>query len=89
MGKVRGFIEFVYTQTFHPVQTPAPHNKGSKRARLVLTDNDEMKFAAIGKCIATGLYPCILVHGTVGMLGKQPPALRFIVDCAEFLDNPY
>jgi len=89
MRKICGFIEFVHSQAFHPVQPAATYDKGSEGAGLVGTDYDKMKFAAICKCVATGLYPCILVHGTVGILGKQPPALRFIVDCAEFLNNPY
>ena len=89
MRNVRGLVEFVHPQAFHPVQPAAAHDKRSERAGLVSTDDDKMEFARVGKCISTGLYPCILVHGTVGMLGKQPPALRFIVDCAEFLNNPY
>ena len=89
MWKVRGFVEFVHPQAFHPVQAAATYDKRSQGARLVGTDNDEMKFAAIRKCVATGLYPCILMHGTVGMLGKQPPALGLVVDRAEFLNNPY
>ena len=88
MGKVGGFVEFVHSQALHTVQAAAANDKRAERTRLVCTDHDKMKFAAIGKCIATGLYPCILVHRTVGMLGKQPPALRFIVDNAEFLNNP-
>jgi hypothetical protein len=89
MWKVGRFVEFVHSQAFHTVQAAAAHDKRPERAGLVCTDHDEMKFAAVAKCVATGLYPCILVHGTVGMLGKQPPALRFIVDGAEFLNNPY
>jgi hypothetical protein len=88
MGKVRRFVEFVHSEALHAVQAAATHDKRPERAGLVGTDHDEMKFAAIAKCIATGLYPCILVHRTVGILGKQPPALRFIVDNAEFLNNP-
>ena len=88
MGEVCGFIEFVHPQTFHPVQPPATYYERPKGAGLVSTDNDKMEFAAVGKCIATGLYPGILVHRTVGMLGKQPPALGLVVDCAEFLNNP-
>ena len=89
MRKVRRLVEFVHPQAFHPVQAAAAHDKRSERAGLVGTDDDKMEFAGVGKCITTCLYPCILVHGAVGMLGKQPPALRFIVDCAEFLNNPY
>ena len=61
--------------------------KWTKRAGLVVTDNNQMKFAR--KCIAASLYPGILVHRAVGILRKQPPALRFIVDRAEFLEDPY
>ena len=89
MGKICRLVEFVYPQTFHPVQPAAPYDKRSESARLVGTDNDEMKFAAIRKCVATGLYPCILVHGTVGVLGEQPPALRLIVYVPEFLNNSH
>jgi hypothetical protein len=89
MWKVRGFVEFVHPQAFHPVQASATYDKRSQGARLVGTDNDEMKFAAIRKCVATGLYPCILVHGTVGVLGEQPPALRLIVYVPEFLNNSH
>ena len=88
MGKIRGFVEFVHPQAFHPVQPAATYNKRPEGTRLVGTDNDKMQFAAIPECVATGLDPCILMHGTVGILGKQPPALRFIVDGAEFLNNP-
>jgi hypothetical protein len=88
MGKVRGLVQFVHSEAFHTVQAAAANYKRPERAGLVCTHHDKMKFAAVAKCVATGLYPCILVHGTVRMLGKQPPALRFIVDGAEFLNNP-
>ena len=88
MGKIRGFVEFVHSQALHTVQAAAANDKRPERSRLVCTDHDKMKFAAVAKCVATGLDPCILVHGTVGMLGKQPPALRLIIDGAEFLNNP-
>ena len=87
MGEVGRLVQFVHTQTFQPVQPPATDNEWTKRAGLVVTDNNQMKFAR--KCIATSLYPGILVHRAVGVLRKQPPALRLIVDGAKFLEDPY
>ena len=89
MREICGFVQFVDSQAFHAVQTPPADDEGAEGTWLVRADNDQMKFAAVRKCHATRLYPRILVHRRVGVLCQELPALRFILDSAEFLDNPY
>ncbi len=89
MREICGFVQFVDAQTFHAVQTPPPDDEWPQGTWLVRADNDQMKLAAVRKCTATGFYPRILMHRLVGVLCQELPALRFIFDGPEFLDNPY
>jgi hypothetical protein len=89
MREVGGLVQFVHAQTFHPVEAPAAHDQRSQCAGLIRANNNEMKFAAVGKCVRAGLYPGVLVHWTVGILGEQGPTFGLVFDCTEFLDNSY
>ena len=89
MRKICGFVKFVDPQAFHAVQTPSANDERPQGTWLVRTNNDQMELAAVGKCRTAGFDPCILVHRGGGILRQELPALRFVVDSAEFLDNPY
>jgi hypothetical protein len=89
MGKVGRLIKLVNAKAFHPIEPSAPHDKRAEGSRLSGTDNNELQLAAGGEGRRTGLNPCILVHRTVGLFGKESPALSLVINRTELMDNPH
>ena len=91
MRKVCGLIQFIDAKALEPVQTAAAHDQGAERTGLAGAgaNDDQLQFAAGGEGIAASLHPGILLHRAVGSFSKQRPALGFIFDGTEFLDNPH
>ena len=88
MRKVGRLIQRIHTETFHSVNKPtAAHDQRTYSARLICTNNDELQYAVSCKDAGTGFHPCELVHGAVGVVGKQTPSLCFVLDRTEFPDN--
>ena len=73
MREVRGFIQLVDPQAFHPVQRPFTHYKWTESAGLVRANDDQLQFAAVDEGIGTRLHPRVLMHWTVGFFSDKIP----------------